>query len=358
MEDLTSNSLSKMTPFFSEKIKVISFLSIMIVFYLHAGYPDEVIATMKFPVVVRCCIAGIFGPCAVPMCYAISGYLFFYGVTDINKIYKKMKKRVRTLIIPFFIAALFFPLFFMMLEFVPAATEHINSDSYLEKFSTMPILNILISLLYDSGNGMPCAYHLWFMRDLVIIVALSPMLYYIRRYTRYWTIAIVLVFYILFPQVKCLYAMYWFVAGSFVMDILGKLPRLVVFIMLGVFLLMATYRQIYPYDTWKYLKIIEISLGVSSLWCLYDIFVSERYRLSSTPLLNTACQFTFFLYLYHEPAFHIIVKGIPLILGDNWFGYTMSFLLSPIIMAPIGIGIGYIIKKYTPVIYRIIAGGR
>ena len=358
MADQTSNSLSKMTPFFSEKLKVISFLSIIIVFYLHAGYPDEVVATMKIPVVVRSCIAGIFGPCAVPMFYAISGYLFFYGVTDVQKICEKMKKRIRTLIIPFVIAALFFPLFFMMMEFVPGAAKHINSDSYIEKFSTMPILKILMSLFYDSGNGMPWAYHLWFMRDLVIIVALSPLLYYLRRWTRYWSIAIVLVFYILFPQVQFSYAMYWFVAGSYVMDILGKLPRRIVVIMFVGFLLMAIYRQIYAYDAWKYFRIIEISLGVSSLWCIYDLFVSEKYRLISTPLLNTACQFTFFLYLYHEPAFHIIVKGIPLILGENWFGYTMSFLLSPIIMAPIGISIGYAIKKYIPTIYGIIVGGR
>ena len=358
MTDQISNSSPKITPFFSEKIKVISFLSIMIVLYIHAGYPDEVNITMKIPVVVRTCIVGIFGPCAVPMFYAISGYLFFFEANDIQRIYKKMKKRIRTLIIPFVLAALFFPLFFIMMEFVPIAAEHINSNSYIEKFSTMPTLKILMSLFYDSGNGMPWAYHLWFMRDLIIIVALSPLLYYLRRWTSYWIIAIVLVLFLLFPQVKILYAMYWFVAGSFVMDILGKLSRRIVIIMFAGFLLLAICRQIYAYDVWKHFRIVEISLGISSIWCLYDFFVSEKYHLVSTPLLNTACKFTFFLYLYHEPGFHIIVKGIPLVLGDKWFGYTMSFLLSPIIMAPIGIGIGSVIKKYFPAMYGIIVGGR
>lgn len=330
----------------------------MIVFYLHAGYPDEVIATMKIPVVVRCCIAGVFGPCAVPMFYTISGYLFFYGVKDIRKVYYKIKKRIKTLIIPFIIAAIFFPLFFMMMEFVPGATEHINSESFIKKFSELTFSKIIVSLLYDSGNGMPWAYHLWFMRDLIIIVALSPMLFYIKKWANYWSIVVILGMYFLFPHISFLYGMYWFVAGSFVLNNLGKLPKRVTLLLFGGFLLIAIYRVFSSYDTGIYLRVFEISLGVSSLWSIYDILITDRFRLISSPLLNTACKFTFFLYLYHEPGFHIIVKGIPLILGDNWFGYTMSFLLSPIIMALIGIGIGFVIKKFFPAFYGILVGGR
>lgn len=347
-----------MTTYFSEKLKVTSFLSIVIVLYLHAGYPDEVIATMPIPVIVRNCIVGIWGPCAVPMFYAISGYLFFHGATNLHNIYRKIRTRIRTLLIPFLIAALFFPLFFMAMELIPAAAEHINSSSYIEKFTTLPLSTIIKSLLYDAGNDQPWAYHLWFMRDLVIIIALSPILYYIRKWTKFWSIAIVLSLHFLFPQVSFLYAMYWFTAGSLILNKLSQLPKKAVFLFFGVFLALAIYRLFEPLDAYHILEILEISLGISSFWCLYDILVSEKFRLSSTPLLNTACQFTFFLYLYHEPGFHIIVKGIPIVLGNNWFGYTMSFLLSPIIMVLIGVGVGCVIKKYAPTIYGIIVGGR
>lgn len=356
---MTRDSNNPMTPFFSEKLRIVSFFSIIVVFYIHAGFPDEVKETMTIPVIVRSCIAGVFGPCAVPMFYAISGFLFFYGIRKgITDVFKKMRKRIRTLLIPFIIAALFFPAFFMLMEFIPGASAHINSDSYIERFVSMPIGDIFLSLFYDSGNGMPWAYHLWFLRDLIIIIALTPGLYYLRKYTSFWSIVIILVLYITFPQHSFLYAMYWFVAGSFVMDKTQKLPQWSIFMLFALFFAMAIYRQFNAYESWKYFRILEISFGVCSIWSMYDIFVSKEFRINSIPFLFFACQFTFFLYLYHEPALHIIVKAIPMALGNNEFGYTMSFLLSPLIFAPIAITIGYFLKKFTPYLYNVIVGGR
>lgn len=352
------DSTSKMTQFFSEKLRVVSFISILIVLYLHAGFPEDVCTTMKIPVIVRCCIAGVFGPCAVPMFYAISGFLFFYGTANIRRVFEKMKKRIITLVVPFIIAALSFPLFFIMMEFIPGAAEHINSESYLNRFLTLPIQQILISLFYDSGNGKPWAYHLWFMRDLVVIIAFSPILYYARRWGGYWSIALVLILHYIFPHLSFLYSLFWFVAGSFILDKTDKLPKWSIYLMLIAFLSMACYRLICLDGQATKYTIIEISLGVVSLWSLYDCLIPSHFELSAHPILNNACQFTFFIYLYHEPAFHIIVKGIPLILGNNWVGYTISFLLSPILMVIIGTIVGYILKKAAPNLYSIIVGGR
>jgi surface polysaccharide O-acyltransferase-like enzyme len=352
-------SNTTMTPFFSEKLRIVSFFSIIVVFYIHAGFPDEVNETMTIPVIVRSCIAGVFGPCAVPMFYAISGFLFFYGIRKgITDVFKKMRKRIRTLLIPFIIAALFFPAFFMLMEFIPGASAHINSDSYIDKFGSMPMIDIILSLFYDCGNGMPWAYHLWFLRDLIIIIAFTPILYYIRKGIGFWSICIVLLLYFLFPQVTFLYAMYWFVGGSFIIDKTQKLPQWSIYMMFVLFITMATYRQFNAYEIWKYIKILEISFGVCSIWSIYDIFISKEFRINSIPFLLFACQFTFFLYLYHEPAFHIIVKAIPMALGNNELGYTLSFLLSPLIFAPICITIGYFLKKFTPNLYNTIVGGR
>ena len=42
-----------MTTRFSEKLKVVSFMAILAVFYLHATFPEEVNTTMRIPVLVR-----------------------------------------------------------------------------------------------------------------------------------------------------------------------------------------------------------------------------------------------------------------------------------------------------------------
>lgn len=349
----------QMTAFFSEKLRIISFIAILFVLYIHAGYPDEVNENMTVPVAVRTCIVGVFSQGAVPMFYFISGFLFFYGIKNgISDVFKKVKKRIKTLLFPYVIAALFFPLFFVVLEFIPGASVYINSSSYADRFSSLSLLSILSSLFFDSGNGTPWAYHLWFLRDLIIIVALTPALYYIRKWTGPWSIAVVLALHLLFPQLKFTYGMFWFIFGSWVLGDLHNLPRRAFYLMFVVFIIMSSYRQFNPHVSWKYFRIIEESLCVCSAWGLYDVFVSKKFRLATIPLLQLACQFTFFLYLYHEPAFHIVVKGIPLVLGRNEFSYTAAFMLSPLVFAPFLIAVGYFLRKYTPAVYEVIAGGR
>ena len=48
---------------------------------------------------------------------------------------------------------------------------------------TKPLLDVLLALFYmKPGGNTPWAFHLWFLRDLIIIVACSPLLFYMRKY--------------------------------------------------------------------------------------------------------------------------------------------------------------------------------
>lgn len=358
----TSSQIPQMSAYFSDKLRVVSFFSILLVFYLHAGFPDEVIQTMTVPNVVRACIAGVFGPCAVPMFYAISGYLFFYGTDKgINVVFRKMRKRVWSLLIPFLIAAIVFPLTMCLMQLVPGAAAHINSEI---TFSTLadiqiPALLYQVFICGDGSSGMPWAYHLWFMQDLIFIVALSPLLYYVRRWLGWWSVVVVLCLHFLFPQVRFLMGLFWFMSGSFVLDKLERLSRRWAVTSLFAFLLLAIWHQFSPNTAiWEYIKIAKIAFGLIALWCVYGWLVPKSFSLANAPVLRFSCQYTFFLYLYHEPLFHVIVKGIPIVLGANWFGYTMSFLFSPLIFAPIGIAAGVCLKKFVPRLYQVLVGGR
>ncbi len=71
-----------MTKYLSQKIKILSFISIILVLYIHSGfhdYPNE-IQGMAFNFRLQEFISGMIGRCAVPLFYAISGYLFFIGL--------------------------------------------------------------------------------------------------------------------------------------------------------------------------------------------------------------------------------------------------------------------------------------
>ena len=344
-----------MNQYLSDKIKVVSFIAIIIVFYIHANLADGVGQTMLLPSLGRKCIAGVFGPCAVPMFYAISGFLFFRGIDCVSDVFGKMKKRVWTLLIPFVIAAIVYPLQPVLKQLLLHTT---SERDYLALAQDGGLLYTLRCLFVDSGTGMPWAYHLWFMRDLVIIVALSPLLYYLRHTMHRWLIVLVVALYMLFPQVGFLYASIWFVAGSFFLGELSRLPRQLVVAFVLLFLTLAVWHQVDDYAAWQYVKVLEISCGLASLWCVYDWVVPQDFRLSDHRGLALACQFTFFIYLYHEPMLHTIVKALPPLLGNSQWGYLAAVVLTPLIVAPMGIAVGYVFRRLLPSVYYILTGKR
>lgn len=343
------------TPFFSEKIKVVSFLSIIFVLYIHTEFPADVLSNKPIAAMVQKITTGLLAPCAVPMFFAISGYLFFFGASHVGKVFIKMKKRIKTLFIPFVIAAMAYPLLPIFKELV---LHHPAEKQYLLLIQRQEFTSTLKCLFFDSGTTMPWAYHLWFLRDLIIIVLFSPVLFYARRWLGYWSMAVVAAFYLLFPQLHFLYGMFWFVAGSFVLDKLGSLPQRFTFLMLAIFLAMAFWRLFVTGEVTEPFKTVEIALGVATLWRLYDMLVSKSFRLESVPVLHVACQYTFFLYLYHEPSLHAVTKGIAQGLGNSEPACTTALLFSPLLLAPVLIASGFLIKKYLPRVYAMIAGGR
>ncbi len=109
---------------------------------------------------------------------------------------------------------------------------------------------------------------------------------------------------------------------------------------------------------WEFLKIPIILIGIIALWGIYDLVVSKEFTLSKHAWLGTACQFTFFIYLFHEPTLNIVRKLIVAILGKNEFGYLTSYLVSPWLFTVCAVLLGLLFRKYFPKVYNICTGGR
>lgn len=181
-----------MTQQLSDKLRVMSAVSIVIVLYIHSAYYNgffirETGSAYAVIEPLQTFLGGMIGRCAVPMFFAVSGYLFF---RDINlndtwhecfvKLWPKMTKRIRTLLVPYLLAAWFPPLVFLAIENVPGIKAFYDYSFFTDTFRGP--FSVLLSMVYwDSGSGVPFAFQLWFLRDLIIIVALSPLLLLIAR---------------------------------------------------------------------------------------------------------------------------------------------------------------------------------
>ena len=84
----------------SKKIRVLSFVLIFLVLYIHSFY-NEAIGT-KYASFLQVFLGnGGISNVAVPMFFAISGVLFFNGITSVKDCFPKIRKRIKSLLIPY-----------------------------------------------------------------------------------------------------------------------------------------------------------------------------------------------------------------------------------------------------------------
>lgn len=350
-----------MTQYLSDKLRILSLISIIFVLYIHSGFHADEIEGMVVNDRVQEFISGMMGRCAVPLFYVISGYLFFLKVPDgMASIYGKMRKRVGTLVVPYIIGCLFFVGFGVLMAVLPGVSKYMNS-SLMPLFSK-PVGEILRSIFYDAGNGTPCAFQLWFLRDLILIVATSPLWYLCLKHLKWGFVAVVFVLtYLDVPHVP-FYSLFWFVLGGQLtkakIEMGGVSGRIKVAIF-GLFLIISIVQLLSPdMLEWNLLRIPIIMLGIIGIWGLYDAFVEKKFCLSHHKWLGIACQFTFFIYLFHEPTLNIVRKLIVVMLSKNELGYLTSYLLSPWIFTVCAVFAGLLFRKYLPRVYNVCTGGR
>lgn len=350
------------TSYLSDKIRLLSFFSIILVLYIHSGfhdYPHE-IQGMTFNFKLQEFVSGMLGRCAVPLFFAISGYLFFQGVDKEDtqayaKLWMKIRKRIRTLLVPYLIACLFPAVFYLVLEYIPGVDGFMNTKGLSDNFEK-PLLELFCFLFWDAGNGSPYAFQLWFLRDLILIVVLSPLLYMMSKWMGK-TVVCGLFFVLSFFSIPILpvYGIFWFLLGGFFLD---KFTNIQSHWIPLVFLLLSVFEMFFQGSIWDYLQIPIILLGILNFWTLYDKLVPATFELSKHKHWMIFCSFTFFIYLYHEPTLNVVRKLLVLPFPHSSFGFAFSYMVSPWLFAWIGVGVGIVFKRLFPRIYGICMGGR
>ncbi len=127
------------------------------------------------------------GETGVPGFFFISGYLFFLS----KKSYKqKLETRFHTLLIPYLLwnGLLLVLYIFSYIVGYPQDINHRN----IADFGIIDYIRLFWDRgTYDNGNFVPILCPFWYIRNLLIMSLLSPIFYYIIRYTRVFFIFIV-----------------------------------------------------------------------------------------------------------------------------------------------------------------------
>lgn len=131
---------------------------------------------------------------AVPLFFIISGYYFFRQPDAFTReaYVSKIRKRARTLLVPYLFWNYFVWAFQMTIVVLQGHADWIPGDA----FAPANILDVIVG--WGEGyNGMPKDFPLWFLRDLMMVCLLSPLLHLLLKSKRPYVLLLFAAFYLM-----------------------------------------------------------------------------------------------------------------------------------------------------------------
>jgi fucose 4-O-acetylase-like acetyltransferase len=351
----------------SLRLKLLRFPPMIGVIYIHSydtviHYSTGSLGTADLNGVTNCIrilISEGIARAAVPLFFLMSGYLFFATFHASGQTYcKKIGSRLRSLLIPFLFWNLVVLVFMAVVQSIPAIQPYFTgTGKKIIEYGGYDFFYAFFGL-----QSYPIAYHFWFLRDLMLLVLLTPV---IAPIVRFIPIPFLLAVYgcwvteswpIFAPGAV---GVLFFSAGAlcgiknlnlFAFDRFG--PAI---ILVGLSLLVA---DVIWYESWFNVYLHRTGLIVGVLAILYATKPVLRCEGLSTTLVALGSA-SFFVYAAHEPLLRIVrllaFNYVPL---DG--GYTMLalYLFIPILVITLLVWCHRLLAVLCPRQLSLVTGGR
>lgn len=296
---------------------------------------------------------------AVPLFFLMSGYLFFYAASWSQEQYaRKLRSRTRTLLVPFLFWNLAVLLAYAMAQHYPASARYFSGKTpIIAQFGLFDYLDAVFGLTH-----MPIAYQFWFIRDLMLLVMLAPLIHFLTRklalpcglllfacwFASRWPVPLLSVEASLFFSAGC-----WLGSGQRSLFALDRYAPWAAPLYLAVLVADALLisQPLHPY-----LQKIGILLGV------VVVLYATRYALRSARLRDALLWLagaSFFVFAAHEPLLTLARKLTYKVLSPD----TPAALLGLYFAIPLSLIIGLLLayrllSAVLPRFTGVITGGR
>lgn len=315
---------------------------------------------------------------SVPIYFFISGFVFFLGVDLTKEKYiQKLKNRLKTLLIPYVIwntlAVLwvlirFLPCLSFLFPNIDKVQLDLSLPAILETFWNAKEGIFIQPMAVDevvNNNIYPQDAPLWFVRDLMIVVLCTPMLYWVLNRARYYFVIglgvlwFILAYWDLGHINQLLTAFFFFSWGAYMSvnkkDMMQEFSRffrtsMIFYPLLALLFVVSVHCFPDASDTIKRLNVfvgLFFSYNVSAWLLTHRICKVSSFLASSS----------FFIYITHSLICGEFVKLFFFIFHPTTDLSMLSiYILAVIVTVSSLLWVFYLLRRYTPSFLKIIAG--
>ena len=161
---------------------------------------------------------------AVPLFFFISGFLFFKeGIFDFALYSNKLKSRFHTVLVPYLLWNIIYFVILGVMQFIKPDTlvilhKHIADFRWQDFLWIFWDISQITGLADDQRACLVGAF--WFLQCLFVLFLVSPIIYYIIRYLRHFTLLIIGILYFTdfipeMPGIQCNAIVYYMLGAYF-----------------------------------------------------------------------------------------------------------------------------------------------
>ena len=372
-----------LSKFNSDKFRFWSFISMTLLVFVH-GYnldprfmypwtePNEAISWTSF---TEYFFANGILRFRIPMLFAISGYL--YALYDNQPHAVRVKKRVRTLLLPYVLISGISLLLIYLLEYYPPARAAIEASHVAQADSQGMRLAVHDYRWYDvilRGILFPLPYQLWFIRVLFFYCLIYPLIRscVMGVNSRYiFFVCAILLWFIGVPPILLegegllFFSLgVWLQKTNFNLDVPDK--KLMPCVWGCIFISAAALKTWLAFNGRPHLggatfytlvvlhKLVIVS-GLITAWFSSNKIVNWCMN---QQWFVWATGFSFMIYALHAPMVALAIDPFFKLLNYS-YGYRMvTFVFLPLTIIAFIILFGALLRKIAPTIYSTLTGGR
>ena len=320
---------------------------------------DNLYTLANFNCYIQNLFSEVFGRISVPLFFLFSGYLLYREKNISVNLYKeKLSNRIRSLLIPF----IFWNFIVLLIQIVGQLTP------VTKNFFTGERWDVRAMSLFDYFNaflgisGSPINYPLWFLRDLILLIILSPFLKILINRFSYIFLLLLFAIWLNLMHIEIFIskeAVFFFCTGLLIanqnkLTFPSKNKAIIVFIFYLISALIEAYYQTILDGNFIFHK-VNIIFGCYAIVILFSqINAKQKFA----HLLKILSSISFFIFVAHGSLLEVLKTILKLILEpQNQISIMAIYFLSPLLTIVI-LSIIYfrIIPLFPSIIHSLLFG--